>query len=320
MTFLRVPFRCMPPIPCTPGLIQAALQPPQQGQGHHLHLEGALHGFLGPGSACFHAEALWVVAAAVFRANACGTRLHNLSCRTLQGRGDQAPGLAVPRPLDAEPMHGELWSTERPPAPQVFVPKPAEPARHPGLTCGPGGGPVDVVLWGRKPLAPRRPTTFPPGSGRARLGQPRVHPQPGQNLNPSLSRSGVHTGLDDGCDRLSPIEHAQNRRARLCVRLAQERRRPGGRGVIGLPGGQLVLTTIQARAMRQIRPRRAWHKVAHHDLMVALDCLGPIRMAGTGVMNGAGSPNLGAGPVPLGIVDRHRMIGPPRAGFQGWVF
>jgi hypothetical protein len=104
-----------------------------------------------------------------------------------------------------------------------------------------------VVLCGREPLAPLRPTTFPPGSGRERLVQPRVHPQPGQDLNPLLSRSGVHTGLDHGCDRVSPIEHAQEWCDRPCVRLAQQRHRPGGLGVKGLAGGKLVLATIQAR-------------------------------------------------------------------------
>ena len=48
--------------------------------------------------------------------------------------------------------------------------------------------------------------------------------------------------------------------------------------------------------------------------MVGPDGLGPLRPAGASVMNGAGAPHLGAGPGPLGLIDGHRRIGPPRGG------
>jgi hypothetical protein len=48
--------------------------------------------------------------------------------------------------------------------------------------------------------------------------------------------------------------------------------------------------------------------------MVGPDGLGPLRPAGASVMNGAGAPHFGAGPGPLGLIDGHRRIGPPRGG------
>jgi hypothetical protein len=205
--FLRVPFGFPPPTPCTPGLIQAALQQPQQGQGEHLYLEGAQHGLLGPGSAFLHAEALFVVTEAVFLAKAGGKRFHDLSGREIQRRGDQAPGRSIAWHLSDQDMHGDLWSTDRPPAQPLFVPERAYPAIHPRPTGAPGGRPLEVMLRGRDPRAPLRPTTFLPGSGAYRLVQPRVHPQPCQDLNPPLSRTGVHTGLDHCCHRVSPVEY-----------------------------------------------------------------------------------------------------------------
>jgi hypothetical protein len=196
MMFLRVPCGFPPPPPCTPGLTQATRQQPQQGQGEHLHLEGAQRGLLSPGSAFRHVEALCVVTEAVFLAKAGGKRFHDPRGREIYRWGDQAPGRSVVWHLSDPDMHGDLWSTDRPPAQSLCVPERAYPAIHPRPTGALGGRQLEVVLRGRDPRAPLRPTTFLPGSGAYRLVQPCVHPQPRQNSNPPLLRTGVHPGLN----------------------------------------------------------------------------------------------------------------------------
>src|SRR5262245_19737627 len=203
MTFLSVPFGFGPPAPHPTGLIQAELQQPQQGQGHHLHLEGAQHGLLSPRPAFFHAETLLMVTEAIFLAKTGRKRLHDLGGRQIQGRRHQEPELSVPRHRDDEDMHGNFRATDRPPAPQIFVPEQASPAIAPSPAGSPKGGPVYMVLRGQAahptsaddpsvglgtplggtaghPLAAASESLFSvspnPGSGKVRLPSSRRRP------------------------------------------------------------------------------------------------------------------------------------------------
>ena len=221
LTFLSVPFGFRPPAPYPAGLLQAALEQPQQGQGHHVHLEGAQHRFLGPRPAFFHAEALLVVTEAVFLATTCGTRLHDRGGRQSQGRRDQEPGLSVPRPRDGEGMHGDFRPTNRPPAPPLFVPERASPAIDPSPAGSPRGGPGPVVVRGREPLTPLRPTPLRPGSGHHRVVEPCIDPQARQHLKLPFPWSRVQAGFDHRRDGVGPLKHAHDRRTRLCLRWPQ---------------------------------------------------------------------------------------------------
>src|SRR5215510_2507314 len=234
MTFLSVPFGFGPPAPHPTGLIQAELQPPQQGQGHHLHLEGAQHGLLSPRPAFFHAETLLMVTEAIFLAKTGRKRLHDLGGRQIQGRRHQEPELSVPRHRDDEDMHGNFRATDRPPAPQMFVPEQASPAIAPSPAGSPKGGPVYMVLRGRKPLTPLRPTTLRLGSGHHWVVQPGIHSQPRQNLYSPSPRTRVQARFDYRRHGVGPIKHAQDRRTRLRIRLTQPLHGPGRFGLNGL--------------------------------------------------------------------------------------
>src|SRR3972149_3000632 len=70
MRFLWIPRWWCPPMTVTTLALQAKLDEPQQRLRDQLRLEGARHRLLGPGPALLHAEALFVIAEAVFLAEA----------------------------------------------------------------------------------------------------------------------------------------------------------------------------------------------------------------------------------------------------------
>ena len=66
MTFATIPLGPEPPLSLAVCSIKLRLDQSQQGHGHPLHLIGPQDRFFGPGTALFHAQALFVIAEAVF--------------------------------------------------------------------------------------------------------------------------------------------------------------------------------------------------------------------------------------------------------------
>jgi hypothetical protein len=328
MTFLRVPFGLRPPAPSPAGLIQAELEQPPQGQGHQLPREGAQPRFLGPRPACCQAEALGVVTAAVVLANTCGTRLHDLGGRQIQGRRDQAPGRSGPRHRDGADMHGDCRPPDRPPAPPLLVPARASPAIAPRPAGSPRGGPVHVVWRGREPLTPRRPTPLRPRSGHHRGVEPCLAPQARQPRHLPFPWRRVQAGFDHRRDGVGPSTYAPDRRTRLGLRWPQPLHRPGRCGLHGLARRHLVLPTIPPCRMGQLDPRRPRYHIAQAPPVVRAERLRSVGTPSPGVMTGAGAPDCGTGAVPRGLIPCDRMIAappdrpfrldhPPRLPFSG---
>jgi hypothetical protein len=311
MTLLSVPCGFRPPAPSPAGLLQAALEQPQQGQGHHWPLEGAQPRVLGPCPACVPAEALCVVTAAVFLAKTCGTRLHDLGGRPLQGRRDPEPGRSVPRHGDGDDLPGDCRPTDRPPAPQRFRPARASPAIAPSPAGSPRGGAVHVVGRGREPLTPLRPTPLRPGSGHHRVVEPGLAPPARQPRKLPVPWRRVQAGCDPCRDGVGPLTSAHDRRPRLGLRLPPQLHRPGRCGLHGLARRHLVLPTRQPCRRGQIAPRRPRYHIAQDHPVVRADRLRSVGTPSPGFRNSAGAPDLGTGAVPRGLIPCARMIAAP---------
>lgn len=223
-----------------------------------------------------------MVTEAIFLANAGGTHLHDLGGRQIQGRRHQEPRLVVPRHRDDKDMYRNFWPTDRPSAPPVSVPERAAPALHPGPASPPRDGPVHMVLRGREPLTPLRPTTSRLGSGHHWVIQPCIDPQPRQHLYPPFPRTRVQTGFNDHRHRVRPNTHAHDRRARLHLHLPQQPHGLGRCGLKGLADWQRGFPTIPPCRMGQIHPRGTRDHIAHDDPVVGSNRLRPIRTTSAG--------------------------------------
>ena len=95
MAFATIPLGFQPPLSVAVCSIKLRLDQSQQGHGHQLHRIGPPDRFFGPGTALFHAQALFVVAEAVFLPKAGAEHFEDLFGGAVQGGRHDEPRLGV---------------------------------------------------------------------------------------------------------------------------------------------------------------------------------------------------------------------------------
>jgi hypothetical protein len=311
MPLATIPLRFAPPGTSSLDLIEVGLQQPPHGQRDQLDLKGPQDRLLRPGLAFLHAQAWLVVTESIVLPEARGPGFHHLRGRQIQSRGDEAPGLRVPRHLDNQDMHGDLRPADRPAAPELFALEAPRSGRDPGLAGLPAYRPV-YMMWGsRDPGSPCGRAPFGVWPNSHRVIQSCLRPQPRYDLDATLAWLGLQTWSDHGVHCVGAIKDSREGGSRLCIGLPQQLDRQGRLGGEWFAHGQLGLALIQPGCMAEIRPGAARHQIPHHHPVVGLDRLGPIATAGTRLVKRASSPDLFAGTVPFGIVDRPRVRGNP---------
>src|SRR5271166_5538185 len=153
--------------------------------------------------------------------------------------------------------------------------------------------------------------------GQGQGEQPGVAPQAGEEVDPGRAACGQDQRPDHALQGVAAVENAQVFARDDAGLLAEQR---DGQFAFGLerhdaigPDRQLRLPEVEPAGDRQ-EPRGLLGLVeqgAQDHPVVGSDGGGPIGAAGGVLVEGTGSPNVGAGAMDLGVIDRRDLVAVP---------